>query len=71
MSDDRFIYCNHEESFILNNQGQDRLTKFILPKTERQKVLEKLNFMNINAFSLFGNEEGLMEYLAFKEIKKK
>jgi len=26
--------------------------------------------MNINAFSLFGNEEGLMDWLAYREIEK-
>lgn len=47
------------------------MTKFVLPKSERAKVLEKLNIMNVNAYSLFGNEEGLMETLAYQEIEKK
>jgi hypothetical protein len=35
--------------------------------SQKMKVLEKLDQMNINAFSLFGNEEGLMQMLAFRE----
>ncbi|HQU28819.1 MAG TPA: hypothetical protein PKZ24_06645, partial [Nitrospirales bacterium] len=60
----------HEEAFTQNTKSQDQLTKFILPKSERTKVLEKLNLMNVNAYSLFGNEKGLMETLAYKEIEK-
>ena len=47
------------------------LTKFTIPRTERPKVLERLSFMNINSYSLFGNEEGLMETLAYKELERK
>ncbi|MCA9481927.1 MAG: FRG domain-containing protein [Nitrospira sp.] len=65
-----FVYCPHEEAFTQNTKSQDQLTKFILPKSERTKVLEKLNLMNVNAYSLFGNEKGLMETLAYKEIEK-
>lgn len=69
--DQNYVYCPHEEAFTRNTEGQDQLTKFILPKSERTKVLEKLNFMNVNAYSLFGNEEGLMETLAYQEIEKR
>lgn len=65
------VYCPHEEAFQRNTQGQYELTKFVLPRSERTKVLEKLNFMNVNAYSLFGNEEGLMETLAYQEIEKR
>ncbi|MGE0473804.1 MAG: FRG domain-containing protein, partial [Nitrospirales bacterium] len=44
--DDRYVYCPHEEAFQQNNEKQDRLIKFIIPRSEREKVLEKLNFMN-------------------------
>jgi hypothetical protein len=43
--------------------------KYILPSSERTKVLNKLDQMNINAFSLFGNEEGLMDMLAWRFLK--
>lgn len=64
-----YFYCSHEEAFARKNDEQDILNKFIIPKTERPKVLEKLNMMNINAYSLFGSEERLLETLAYKEIK--
>lgn len=69
--DQNYVYCPHEEAFSRNTEDQDQLTKFILPQSERTKVLEKLNFMNVNAYSLFGNEEGLMETLAYQEIEKR
>ena len=69
--DQNYVYCPHEEAFQRNTEGQDQLIKFVLPKSERAKVLEKLNIMNVNAYSLFGNEEGLMETLAYQEIQKR
>jgi len=47
---------------------QDVLRKFNIPWSERQKVLKLLDEYNLNAFSLFGSEESLMETLAFREI---
>lgn len=46
---------------------QDRLWKFDLPSTERRKVLSALNDYNLNAFSLFGSEESLLETLWLRE----
>ena len=66
---DEYVYCNHEEAFNRDDPEQDILKKFIIPKTERSKVLKKLNMMNINAYSLFGSEESLLETLAYQEIK--
>jgi len=65
----KYVYCSHEEAFKRNDDQQDVLTKFIIPKTERSKVLYKLHMMNITAYSLFGSEESLLETLAYKEIK--
>ncbi|MGP0565381.1 MULTISPECIES: FRG domain-containing protein [unclassified Nitrospina] len=62
------VYCPHEDAQF--GEDQDRLKKYTLPSTEREKVLRKLDFMNINAFSLFGSEEGLMDWLAYREIEK-
>jgi len=47
---------------------QYRLWKFILPWTEREKVLRALNDFNLNAFSLFQSEEALMETMAVSEL---
>ena len=63
------IYCSHEEG----NFGESHhiLTKYIIPSKERQKVIDKLDLMNINAYSLYGNEESLINLLAYREIEKK
>lgn len=61
------IYCSHLELDYGNNQ--DILKKYTLPASERDKVMEKLDQMNINSFTLFGNEEGLMDMLAYREIE--
>ncbi len=68
----KYFYCKHEDAFegIQAVVAQDMLVKFILPRSEREKVLAKLDFMNINAYSLFGNEEGLMEMLAYRELER-
>lgn len=69
LSDGKYAYCSHEEAFKRNDDDQDVLTKFIIPRTERAKVLEKLHMMNITAYSLFGSEESLLETLAYHEMK--
>jgi hypothetical protein len=62
------FYWNHEEVFAVGNEYQDLLTKYVMPISEKQTVLKKLDLMNINAYSLFHNEEGLMHTLAIKEF---
>ena len=47
---------------------QYRLWKFILPWTERAKVLSVLTDFNLNAFSLFQSEETLMDTMAISEL---
>jgi hypothetical protein len=75
IDDDRiennYYYSNHEEAFQRNEIKQDILTKYLIPRTERAKVLSKLDFMNINSYSLFANEESLMATLAYQEIERK
>jgi hypothetical protein len=51
-----------------NDEDQDWLYKYTIPASEREKVLRKLDKYNINAYSLFGSEESLMETLALREI---
>ena len=58
-------YSSHETAvFAGNTAGQGPVTKYVLPASEREKVLKVLQHMNITAFSLFGSEESLMETLA-------
>lgn len=62
-------YAPHESVFERNNPNQDHLNKFILPSSEREKVLTQLNAYNLNAYSLFESEEALMETLSFRELE--
>jgi hypothetical protein len=62
-------FSNHEEVFARAKRGQDFLWKFNIPSTERLKVLRSLDAHNLNAFSLFGSEESLMETMAQRELE--
>jgi hypothetical protein len=68
---DRYVYCSHEGAIEGNNGVQGFLRKYVIPRSERRKVLDKLHLMNINPYSLFGDEESLMETLAYQEIEAK
>lgn len=61
-------YAHHDEAFAGNKEDQDELWKFNIPVSERSKVLERLDQYNINAYSLFGSDDSLMETLALREI---
>jgi hypothetical protein len=52
------------------NSGQDEYTiiKFVIPMSEKVKVLKFLYDVNIHAASLFGSDESLMETLKFREF---
>jgi hypothetical protein len=65
---DRF-YCSHE--LIQFQKKQDILKRYTIPASERQKVMAKLDLMNINSFTLFGSDESLMATLAYREIERK
>ncbi|ULA63748.1 MAG: FRG domain protein [Nitrospira sp.] len=66
-----WLYCSHEDAIEVSKGAQDVLVKYLISASERDKVLEKLDRMNVNAYSLFGNEESLMETLAYREIEKR
>lgn len=68
---DKYLYCNHEYVAAKREEGQDHLRRYLLPKSERAKALKKLELLNVTAFSLFGNEESLMETLAYQELEKR
>ena len=59
-------FANHED--VKDDEGEDTLTKYKIPVSEQQKVLRKLDSMNITAYSLFGSENSLMETLAVREM---
>ncbi len=62
------VYTSYEG--IDFSDEQDNVVKYIIPYSERKKIMNKLDMMNINAFTLFGNEEGLANMLAYREIEK-
>jgi hypothetical protein len=68
--DDRLLhFANHED--VKNEEGeyeQDVLIRYDIPMSEREKVLERLDSMNITAYSLFGSEPSLMDTLAIREL---
>jgi FRG domain len=61
-------YTKHQNVVARNDQQQDLLWKFNIPVSERRSFLAQLNKMNINAFSLFGSEDSLVETIAVSEI---
>lgn len=54
-------FAPHDEAFRRGRPNQDVLWKFIVPSSERPKVLKMLDEYNLNAFSLFGTEEALAQ----------
>lgn len=66
---DERVYCSHESAFADNRSDQGEIKKFTLPASERRVALKQLHRMNVTSFSLFGNEESLMETLAYQEIE--
>lgn len=70
-TDGQRVYTSHKNLILEPASTQDALTKYVLPASERGKVLRKLELMNVTALSLFGSEESLIETLAYQEIGKK
>jgi hypothetical protein len=73
-STQRWQFVSHERIFDLAKAGpaeQDTLYETIIPGNERVKVLKHLDRFNLNAYSLFGSDESLLDTLAFREIDLK
>jgi hypothetical protein len=68
LHNNEWTYAPHEKAFARCDTDQDLLWKFNIPYSERLKVLRLLDGYNINALSLFGSEESLMETMALREI---
>lgn len=66
--DKKACYWRHEDVFQQSDYEQDWLIKYTLPSSQRKEFLRKLDLMNINAYSLFGNEENLMHTLSTREL---
>jgi FRG domain len=62
-------YANHETAIGTQpDDPQDLLYKFYLPTSERSVALKHLDKFNLNAFSLLGSDESLMETTAFRTL---
>jgi hypothetical protein len=64
-------FVPHQKVFDLGEAQRDVLWKIVIPASERTKVLSLLDRFNLNAYSLFGSEESLMETLAMREVDLK
>jgi FRG domain len=65
----QWVFTPHDGVFgVKNDRNQDLLCKMTIPARERQKVLRYFDKFNLNEFSLFDTEEGLLEMLATRVI---
>jgi len=60
-------FDSHQAVFDHAHPMHDPLWKFNLPSIEREKVFRELSDYNLNAFSLFGTQESLLETLWYRE----
>ena len=61
----QWFFVPHDGVFgIRDHLQQDMLWKITIPTSERRKVLEYFDKFNLNEFTLFDSEEGLLEMLA-------
>lgn len=67
---DQEIYINNHHDSIQRNFGPKKVKKYILSSCEKQDTLEKLFLMNINDFTLFGDDDSLLRMLAYKEFNE-
>ena len=67
-STDESRFESHDAVFVAGLHQQGVCWKFTIPSNERTRVLKLLDDHNLNAFSLFGSEESLMETLAIREF---
>jgi hypothetical protein len=68
--DAQWRFDSHEKVFEDEHPNKDLLWKFNIPSTERDKVLGILSDYNLNAFSLYGSEESLLETMWYREYPR-
>lgn len=67
-SEDVWTYASHDSCLDRADDSQDFVRKIIMSGSMSEEVLMRLDSMNINAYTLFGNEEGLLDMLAVREM---
>lgn len=60
---------DYKNAFVQNPENHG-IKKFIIHGNEKEKVLSILFSMNINDYTLFGDDESLMRMLAYKEFRE-
>lgn len=65
---DEWRFASHENALFSVPAQREIMRKFTIPITERAKVLRMLDRFNLNAFSLFGSDESLVESVANREL---
>src|SRR6266487_2083064 len=69
-TDGQLFFANHEDPYLVAHESEPYLTKYILPTRERATALYSLDAHNINAYSLFGSEESLLETMFLRKYIK-
>ena len=70
-SKEGIYYCSHEKVFTRNRRHkfpQDVLWKFVIPYSERNKVMKKLESKSINTSMLFDSQDALEESEFFQNL---
>lgn len=68
-------YVAHDWAFALHESamgrehGEDVLIKFTIPARDRVTALQQLDRFNLNAFSIYGSEDALMQTMALREFE--
>ncbi|WP_237153684.1 FRG domain-containing protein [Oryzibacter oryziterrae] len=68
--DEKLVFCSHEDADRLTSSEQV-MKKIILDHRSRGEALNELSMMNINDFTLYGDENSLMRALAFEKIVRR
>lgn len=66
-----YVFRPHEEGLRGATGSRGALFEITIPVVERVVALKQLDLMNINAFSLFGTEDGLVRTLARRVLEFK
>ncbi len=66
--DTEWRFSSYDSVFDKDVHRQGTLWKLTIPSSEARAVFRELEEYNLNAFSLFGSEESLMETLATREF---
>jgi len=66
--DDAFRFERYDKIFDKSRYQRGACWKITLPATLRTSVLRLLDEYNLNAYSLFGSEDGMMEMLAVRQF---